>query len=74
MLLQSAMATVKVISMVLDHKMIMGMVPAKASPSNRQSARSTLVTDGVYSDVDRTNNIFQFATNDYRDGNANVNE
>jgi len=31
MLLHSALATVKVISMVLDHKMIMGMVPAKAS-------------------------------------------
>ena len=45
MLLYSAKATVKVISMVLDHKMIMGMVPAKASQSNRQSARSTLVTD-----------------------------
>ena len=42
--------------------------------SNRQSARSTLVTDGAYSDVDRTDNIFQFATNDYRDGSDNVDE
>ena len=58
MLLHSAKATVKVISMVLDHMMIMGMVPAKASQSNRQSAKSTLVTDGAYSDVDRTDNIF----------------
>jgi len=49
-------------------------VPAKASQSNRQSARSTLVTDGAYSDVDRTDNIFQFATNDYRDSSDNVDE
>jgi hypothetical protein len=74
MLLHSAKATVKVISMVLDHMMIMGMEPAKASQSNRQSARSTLVTDGAYSDVDRTDNIFQFATNDYRDSSDNVDE
>jgi len=31
MLLHSAKATVEVISMVLDHMTIMGMVPAKAS-------------------------------------------
>ena len=48
MLLHSAKATVEVISMVLDHMTIMGMVPAKASQSNRQSARSTLVTDGAF--------------------------
>ena len=75
MLLHSTMATVHVISMVLDHKMIMGMVPAKASQSNRQSARSTLVTDGEYSDVDKTDKIFQFTTNNNNSGgNANVDE
>ena len=55
--------------------MIMGMVPAKASQSNRQSARSTLVTDGEYSDVDKTDKIFQFTTNNNNSGgNANVDE